>query len=93
MSYGMEIRTVNGLENIENLRSLREVFRTLVTSTSASLSVPNGANASNSAVFFEINDGGTPLQFSWSGSTLNLSAMPFLPNPSSNFFVIVCRFK
>lgn len=93
MSYGMQIRTVNGLENIENLRSLREVFRTLITTSSASVAVPNGADASNSAVFFEVNDGGTPPQSSWSGTTLNLGAMPFFTNPSSNFFVIVCRFK
>lgn len=92
MSYGMQIRTVNGLENIENLRSLREVFRFAATSTSGSVSVPNGAVEGNSAVFFEVNDGKAPPDFSWSGSTITWAGWGFF-DPSSNFTLIVCRFK
>lgn len=92
MSYGMQIRTVNGLENIENLRSLREVFRVPLTGTSGSVAVPGGAVEGNSAVFFEVNDGNTPPQFSWSGSTINWSGWPYF-TPTSNFTLIVCRFK
>lgn len=92
MSYGMQIRTPNGLESIENLRSLREVFRFAATSSTGSVSVPNGAVESNSGVFFEINDGKFPPQLSWSGNTISWSAWPYF-NPSSNFTLIVCRFK
>lgn len=92
MSYGMQIRTVNGLENIENLRSLREVFRVPLTGTSGSVAVPGGAVESNSAVFFEVNDGKASPQFSWSGSTINWSGI-FLFDPTSDFTLIVCRFK
>jgi len=94
MSYGMQIRTPNGLESVENLRSLREVFRFAATSTSGSVSVPNGAAEGNSIVFFEVKDGKTPPRFSWSGSTIawaGMSALIF--DPSSNFSIIVCRFK
>lgn len=92
MPYGMQIRTVNGLENIENLRSLREVFRVLLTSPDGSVSIPNGALQSNSGVFFETNDGRDPPVFSWSNSTIFYSSQ-FVNNPSQNFFLIVCRFK
>ena len=92
MAYGMQIRTPNGLESIENLRSLREVFRFAATSSTGSVSVPNGAVESNSAVFFEINDGEFPPQFSWSGSTISWVGWPYF-DPSSNFTLIVCRFK
>ena len=92
MSYGMQIRTVNGLENIDSLRSLREVFRVALTGTSGSVAVPGGAVEGNSAVFFEVNDGKTPPQFSWSGSTITWSGWNFF-DPTSNFTLIVCRFK
>lgn len=92
MSYGMQIRTVNGLENIENLRSLREVFRYLSTTSNGVVEVPHGANDSNSVVFFEINDGGSPPLFAWEGSTLQWGGLEFF-SPTSNFFIIVCRFR
>lgn len=92
MSYGMQIRTVNGLENIQNLRSLREVFRVALTGTSGSVAAPGGATDNNAAVFFEVNDGKTPPQFSWSGSTITWSGWGIL-DPTSNFTLIVCRFK
>lgn len=94
MSYGMQIRTPNGLESVENLRSLREVFRFAATSSTGSVSVPNGAVESNSAVFFEINDGKFPPRISWSGNTISWSAwLSQNFDPSSNFTLIVCRFK
>ena len=92
MSYGMQIRTVNGLENIENLRSLREVFRYLSTTSFGSVAVPNGANESNAAVFFEIYDGGAPPLSGWDGSTFEWADWPYFTT-SSNFTLIVCRFK
>lgn len=93
MSYGMQIRTVNGLENIENLRSLREIYRTTTTSSSGSQAIGLGATSSNTAVFFNINDGGNPPNISWSGSTLIWTAISVNANPTSNFEFIVCRFK
>jgi len=92
MSYGMQIRTPNGLESVENLRSLREVFRFAATSSTGSVSIPNGAVESNSAVFFEINDGKFHPQLSWSGSTLSWGGWAFVEQ-SSDFTLIVCRFK
>lgn len=92
MSYGMQIRTVNGLENIENLRSLREVFRYLGTTANGSVVVANGANESNSAVFFEVYDGNAPPRIGWDGNTLKWADWPNFPT-SSNFAIIVCRFK
>lgn len=92
MPYGMQIRTVNGLENIENLRSLREVYRELKTSPSGSQFISGGATQLNSAVFFDINDGKAPPLISWSGSTVSWAEWGFF-DTSSNFFLIVCRFK
>ena len=93
MSYGMQIRTVNGLESIENLRSLREIYRDTTTSSSGSQSIGLGATASNTAVFFNINDGGNSPSISWSGSTFIWTAVPSASNPTSNFEYIICRFK
>ena len=93
MSYGMQIRTVNGLESIENLRSLREIYRATTTSASGSQFIGLGATASNTAVFFNINDGGNPPNVSWSGSTFIWSAISVNANPTSNFEYVICRFK
>jgi len=93
MSYGMAIRTVNGLESVETLRSLREIYRASTTSSSGSQFIGNGATSSNTAVFFNINDGGNPPAISWSGSTLSWNAVFTNSNPTSDFEYIVCRFK
>ena len=95
MSYGIAIRTVNGLESIENLRSLREVYRATKTTTSGSQAIPGGADANNAVVFFKINDGNLQPLITWSGSTLTWTALTGLSGktPSSNFDLIVCRLK
>ena len=93
MSYGIAIPTTSGVTSLENVRSLQEVYRALKTTTSGTQVVPSGAVESNTAVFFEINDGGSPPRITWSGSTLTWTAQPAAFSPTANFFLIVCRFK
>ena len=93
MSYGIAIPTTSGVISLETVRSLQEVYRALKTTTSGTQVVPSGATQSNTAVFFEINDGGSPPRITWSGSTLTWTAQPAGFSPTANFFLIVCRFK
>jgi hypothetical protein len=93
MSYGVVIPTTSGVISLETVRSLQEVYRATKTTTSGSQVIPSGAIQSNTAVFFEINDGGSPPSTSWSGSTLTWTAQPASFSPTANFDLIVCRFK
>jgi len=93
MSYGMEILTPNGLESVANLRSFREVYRDTKASTSGSQVIPGGADGDNASVTFEVNDDKNPPTFSWSGSTLSWSAVNFGSGATSDFVLIVLRFK
>jgi hypothetical protein len=93
MSYGLAIPTTIGVTTLENVRSLQEVYRATKTTASGSQAIPSGAVEANSAVFFEINDGGSPPSISWSGSTLTWTSQPAGLSPTSNFDLIVCRFK
>ncbi len=93
MAFGIEILTTNGFESIASLRSLREVYRDTASSSSGSEFIGGGATASNTAVFFNINDGGNPPSVSWSGSTFIWTGAAPNSNPSSDFEYVVCRFK
>lgn len=93
MAFGMEIRTANGIEPIANLRSAQLAYRDLKSTASGTDTAPSGFTSSNSILALEINDGKTPPELTFDGSSITWTENVIATTTSTDFYLMVWRVR
>lgn len=94
MSYGIEVRTTNGLEDVKDLRSAQIVVNISASSTSGTVSIPVSLGVSDNTccAIAQVLDGAAAPWIEIGTNQVSWDPAPF-STPSSSFLIIVLRIK